>query len=45
MKHKIVIKSLGDIDRAAEEFLKEIGDNSLVAFYAPMGAGKYASAA
>ena len=23
-----------------EEFLKELGNNSLVAFYAPMGAGK-----
>ena len=40
MKHKIVIKGLNDIDMAAQEFLKEIGDNSLVAFYAPMGAGK-----
>lgn len=40
MKHKIEIKSLGEIDKAAEEFLKEIGDNTLVAFYAPMGAGK-----
>lgn len=40
MKHKIEIKSLGEIDRAAKEFLKEIGDNTLVAFYAPMGAGK-----
>lgn len=40
MKHKIVINNLGEIDRAAEVFLKEIGSNSLVAFYAPMGAGK-----
>lgn len=40
MKHRIEIQSLALIDKAAEEFLKEIGDNSLVAFYAPMGAGK-----
>ena len=40
MKHEIVIKGLEDLDRAAEAFLKEIGDHTLVAFYAPMGAGK-----
>ena len=40
MDHEIVIKSLEDIDRAAEEFLREIGDRKLIAFYAPMGAGK-----
>ena len=40
MKHEIVIKDLEDLDRAAREFLKEIGDHTLVAFYAPMGAGK-----
>ena len=40
MSHQIVIASLTDLDRAAREFLKEIGDNTLVAFYAPMGAGK-----
>ena len=40
MKHQIVIASLEDLERAAKEFLKEIGDNTLVAFYAPMGAGK-----
>lgn len=40
MEHSIQIKSLEDIDRAAEEFLKEIGDSRLIAFYAPMGAGK-----
>ena len=40
MDHGIVIKSLEDIDRAAEEFLREIGDRKLIAFYAPMGAGK-----
>lgn len=40
MRHEIIIKDLADIDRAAEEFLREIGDNRLVAFFAPMGAGK-----
>ncbi len=40
MKHTIIIKDLEDIDRAAGQFLSEIGDNKLIAFYAPMGAGK-----
>ena len=40
MTHTIHIKNLEDIDRAAEQFLSEIGDNKLIAFYAPMGAGK-----
>lgn len=40
MEHKITIKDLSDIDRAAEQFLQEIGNNTLLAFFAPMGAGK-----
>ena len=40
MKKEIVIKSTADLDRAAAEFLEEIGDRTLVAFFAPMGAGK-----
>ncbi len=40
MNHTIQIQSLSDIDRAAEQFLSEIGDNKLIAFFAPMGAGK-----
>jgi tRNA threonylcarbamoyladenosine biosynthesis protein TsaE len=40
MEHKIVIPDISALDRAAREFLEEIGDNKLVAFYAPMGAGK-----
>lgn len=40
MKHEIVIRGLEDLDRAAGQFLTEIGENRLVAFYAPMGAGK-----
>lgn len=40
MEHKIIINTLEDIDMAARQFLSEIGENRLVAFYAPMGAGK-----
>lgn len=40
MSNEIIIKSLEDLDRAAGEFLQQIGENRLVAFYAPMGAGK-----
>ena len=40
MKHQIHIAGLEDLDRAAREFLEAIGDATLVAFYAPMGAGK-----
>ena len=38
--HQISIHGLEDLDRAAETFLREIGGHTLVAFYAPMGAGK-----
>ncbi len=40
MEHRIVISSLQQLPQAAKQFLKEIGNASLVAFYAPMGAGK-----
>jgi tRNA threonylcarbamoyladenosine biosynthesis protein TsaE len=40
MKQQIRISNLEDLDRAAKEFLEAIGDATLVAFYAPMGAGK-----
>ena len=40
MEHSIVISSLAGIDQAAKKFLEEIGDATLVAFYAHMGAGK-----
>ncbi len=40
MKHSINIATLADIDAAAKEFLKETEDHKLIAFYAPMGAGK-----
>ena len=37
---EIQIKSLDDIDVAARQFLSEIGDARIIAFYAKMGAGK-----
>lgn len=40
MKHQIIIQGLEDLDRAAKAFLKETEEHSLIAFYAPMGAGK-----
>lgn len=40
MVHVITIQNLADLDRAAGAFLDEIRGHSLVAFYAPMGAGK-----
>ncbi len=40
MHDRIVIQDLSRIDGCAKEFLKRIGQNRLVAFYAPMGAGK-----
>ncbi|MGN0190688.1 MAG: tRNA (adenosine(37)-N6)-threonylcarbamoyltransferase complex ATPase subunit type 1 TsaE [Candidatus Cryptobacteroides sp.] len=40
MTHEITIKSLEDLDRAAGEFLRQTESRRLVAFYAPMGAGK-----
>lgn len=40
MKHEIIIKDLRDIDRAAGEFLSQTEGHNILAFYAPMGAGK-----
>ena len=40
MTHEIHIKDLQDLDRAAGEFLEAVGDRKLIAFYAPMAAGK-----
>lgn len=40
MKHFLTIQTLVSIDEVAAQFLSELGDNKLVAFYAPMGAGK-----
>lgn len=40
MKNEVVIKNIEDLERAAQEFLNKIDDSTLVAFFAPMGAGK-----
>lgn len=40
MRHEIEIRNTSDLDKAAKEFLEQIGDNRLIAFFAPMGAGK-----
>ena len=40
MRHVISIPDLSSIDSAAEDFLVLTKGHSLIAFYAPMGAGK-----
>jgi len=40
MRQEVIIRDTADLDRAAAEFLEKIGDNTLVASFAPMGAGK-----
>ena len=40
MKHEITIQNIEDLERAAREFLNQIGNNTLIAFFAPMGSGK-----
>lgn len=40
MHHEITIDGLADLDRAAARFLEETKGKTLIAFYAPMGAGK-----
>lgn len=40
MRHEITINGLAELDRAAARFLEETKGRTLVAFYAPMGAGK-----
>lgn len=40
MTQEIHIKNIEDLDRAAKEFLEKIGNNTLVALFAPMGSGK-----
>ena len=40
MKQEVIIRGVEDLERAASEFLEKIGDNTLVAFFAPMGSGK-----
>ena len=40
MEHRITIAGLAQLDQAAQAFLQAIEGHPLVAFYAPMGAGK-----
>lgn len=40
MKQEVQIKNIHDIDRAAGEFIQKVAGHNLIAFYAPMGAGK-----
>lgn len=40
MQHLITIPDLESIDAAASDFLSRIKDRKLIAFFAPMGAGK-----
>ena len=40
MKHTVTIPDLSSIDIAAKDFLAQTAGHSLIAFYAPMGAGK-----
>lgn len=40
MLHQIHISGLEQLDQAAQEFLRQVEGHPLIAFYAPMGAGK-----
>ena len=40
MEKKIEIKGVADLERAAREFVKLMGDETVYAFYGEMGAGK-----
>ena len=40
MEHRIVIPDISTLDAAAADFLEQTRGHSLIAFYAPMGAGK-----
>ena len=40
MENAIIIRDLADLDRAADEFLGRTGNYRIIAFFAPMGAGK-----
>ena len=40
MKKELRINSLSEIDERAKEFLQIVAGHNLIAFYAPMGAGK-----
>ena len=40
MKHSIIIKDTDDLFRAAGEFIRATEGHNIIAFHAPMGAGK-----
>ena len=40
MQHSIEIRDLSCLESAAQEFLEQTSGHNLIAFYAPMGAGK-----
>ena len=40
MEHRLVIHNISELDQAAGQFLKETSAARIIAFYAPMGAGK-----
>ena len=40
MKHEIIIPDTGSLDAAARDFLQATARRRLIAFHAPMGAGK-----
>ena len=40
MLHTLVIPEIGSIDKAAGEFLAAVSGRTVIAFHAPMGAGK-----
>lgn len=40
MEQEVTIRDTADLGRAADEFLRKIGENRIIAFFAPMGAGK-----
>ncbi len=40
MKKTITIASVAEIEEAARQFAREMGDATVIAFYGPMGAGK-----
>ena len=40
VKQEINIRNLEDLDRAAAEFLEKTAGHRIIAFFAPMGAGK-----
>lgn len=40
MQKEVIIKNLEDLDRAAGEFLEKTAGHMVIAFFAPMGAGK-----